>query len=100
MKRAEQLRAWEEQRPLIEDALGCAIPPLLGERLSADQAVWCHHALWHARVYLACVHGRVGQTIPYTQAASVVGAHHAGRPVSKTIARTLKSRRPTGSVGS
>lgn len=79
-KAAEQQRVWEEQRLLIEAALGGAAPSLLTERLPRDGAVWCHSALWHSRVYLACVHGKVGQTVPYTKAASVVAAHHGGRP--------------------
>ena len=76
---AEHQREWDEARSAIETALGMPAPGLLTDRLPQDGAVWCHPALWHARVYLACVHENVGETVPYANAASVVGAHHAGR---------------------
>ena len=79
-KAAERERQWEDQRPAIEAVLGCSVPQLLAEPLSSDGTIWCHPALWHARVYLACVHGRIGEAVPYTTAASMVAAHHDGRP--------------------
>jgi hypothetical protein len=80
LKEAEHQRAWEQQRSIVEETLGCPVPALLGERLSSDGAIWSHPALWHSRVYLACVHDKVGQSVSYTQAASVIAAHHEGRP--------------------
>jgi hypothetical protein len=79
LKEAEHLRTWEQQRPMLEAELGGAVPSLLADRLSTDGAIWCHPALWHVRVYLTCFHGNVGQSVPYTQAASVIGANHNGR---------------------
>jgi hypothetical protein len=80
MKEAAHAAAWEQQRAGVEEVLGVPLPPLLSERLSSDRAIWCHHALWHSRVYLLCVHGTVGQSFAHTQAASVVAALHEGRP--------------------
>jgi len=76
VKEAEHQRAWDEQAGMVEAALGGPVPALLGERLSSDGALWCHPALRHSRVYLGCVHGKVGQSFSYRQAASVVAAHH------------------------
>jgi hypothetical protein len=100
-KDAERLHAWEQQRPVLEAELGGPIPPLLADRLSSDGAIWCHPALWHARVYLACVHGKVGQSVPYTQAASVIGAHHDGRaggPQWRALTAFLEHLRTHGYV--
>lgn len=79
---AEYAAVWEQQRHGIEEALGGPLPPLLSDRLTTDDAVWCHHALWHARVYQACMHGRVGQSFTYTRAAAVVADLHAGHPAA------------------
>jgi hypothetical protein len=80
LKAAEHQQQWEQQLGMVEAALGCPVPTLLSERLGTDGAIWCHHALWHCRVYLACVHGKVGHHFSYQQAASVVAAHHNGSP--------------------
>jgi hypothetical protein len=80
MKAAEHERVWERDRERIEEALGGPVPALLTDRLSTDGAVWCHHALWHSRVYLGCIHGKVGTTFPYKGAASIVAKHHDGKP--------------------
>jgi hypothetical protein len=79
-RQAEYTVAWEQQRAGIEEALGGPLPPLLSDRLTTDDAVWCHHALWHSRVYQACMHGRVGRSFAYARAAAVVADLHAGRP--------------------
>jgi hypothetical protein len=78
-KEAEHHRAWEQQRGAVEDAIGRPVPPLLSERLPRDGAVWCHPGLWHTRVYLACLHDKVGDTFDYRKAASVLGPYHDGR---------------------
>jgi hypothetical protein len=78
-KRAEELAVWETAKDEIQAALGRPVPALLSERLPHDTSIYCHHALWHSRVYLACVHGQVGRTIDYKVAASVIGEHHPGR---------------------
>jgi hypothetical protein len=78
-KEAEQAAVWKNQRGEIEAALGTPLPPILMERLGSDSAIWCHHALWHARVYLACVHGRVGQSFAWKEAGSLVARLHSGR---------------------
>jgi hypothetical protein len=76
---AQQMDAWETARTDVQAALGCPVPALLSDRLRHDSSTYCHHTLWHSRVYLTCVHGQVGHTVLYTTAASVVGAHHSGR---------------------
>jgi hypothetical protein len=78
-KQAEQLVVWEAARGEVEARIGCSVPAVLADRLRYDSSIYCHHALWHSRVYLACAHGRVGQRVDYATAASVVGAHHPGR---------------------
>jgi hypothetical protein len=79
-KEAEQLAAWEAQRSHIEATLGMPVPALLSARLPSDDAIWCHHALWHSRVYLECVHNRVGKIVPWKDAGAIVAGLHAGRP--------------------
>ena len=75
---AEQAAAWDAQRPEVEAAIGGPIPDVLTERLTSDGAIWCHHALWHSRVYLAYVHDRVGSHFAWGEAWSVVAPlHHA-----------------------
>jgi hypothetical protein len=78
-KQAEQLAVWQAARNDVEAALGQPVPPLLSDRLQSDPAIYCHHTLWHSRVYLACVHGQVGRRIDYRRATSEIGAHHRGR---------------------
>lgn len=58
------------------------VPALLGDRLPSDGAIWCHHALWHSRVYLDCIQGHVGETIPWKQAGAVVASLHGGRSLT------------------
>jgi hypothetical protein len=72
IKATERERVWERDPGRIEDMLGGPVPVILTEQLSTDRAVWCHHALWHSRVYLGCIHDKVGTTFSYTEAASIV----------------------------
>jgi hypothetical protein len=81
-KEAEQTQAWELQRMEIQAALGGPVPDFLLDRLPSDGAIWCHHSLWHCRVYLACVRGHVGASFGYMEAGSVVAALHNGRPAA------------------
>lgn len=56
------------------------VPELLSARLPSDGAIWCHHALWHSRVYLGCVHNRAGKIVPWKDAGAIVAGLHEGRP--------------------
>jgi hypothetical protein len=100
-KEAEQLAAWEAQRPEIERALGGQVPPVLADQLRTDPLIWCHHSLWHSRVYLACVHGRVGERVPWRTAGAVVAELHNGRPLTpqwNALNGFLEHLRDTGYV--
>jgi hypothetical protein len=75
---AKQQAAWETAQADVEAALGSPVPALLSNHLPHDSSIYCHHALWHSRVYLTCIQGQVCPTVPYTTFASVVGSLHSG----------------------